>query len=46
VPFYKLCYNKSVYAENNDYLNENELNLSLLMDTIHSITPTHMLAIN
>ena len=46
-PFHKLCYNSSVTTkEINDHLNENSNDSALQVDTIHGMTPLHILTMN
>lgn len=43
--FHKLCYNLSINTQKIiDYLNENGINSPLQIDTIHGMTPLHMLS--
>ena len=46
-PFHKLCYNSSITTKHlNDYLNERGNDSALAIDTIHGMTPLHMLSMN
>jgi len=46
-PFHKLCYNSSITTKHiNDYLNEHGNDSALAVDTIHGMTPLHMLSMN
>eukprot|EP01083_Nonionella_stella_P053158 140736_1 len=46
-PFHKLCYKPSISTKQiNDYLNEYGTDSALVIDTIHGMTPIHMLAMN
>ena len=44
---HKICYNSSVTTRHiNDYLNEHGNDSALAIDTIHGMTPLHMLSVN
>ena len=46
-PCHKLCYNSSITTKHlNDYLNEHGNDSALAIDTIHGMTPLHMLSMN
>eukprot|EP00554_Chaetoceros_debilis_P015942 CAMPEP_0194125528 /NCGR_PEP_ID=MMETSP0150-20130528/59510_1 /TAXON_ID=122233 /ORGANISM="Chaetoceros debilis, Strain MM31A-1" /LENGTH=693 /DNA_ID=CAMNT_0038819339 /DNA_START=83 /DNA_END=2167 /DNA_ORIENTATION=- len=46
-PFHKLCYNSSITTKHiNDYLNEHGNDSARAIDTIHGMTPLHMLSMN
>ena len=46
-PFHKLCYKSSITTKHlNDYLNEHGNDSALAIDTIHGMTPLHMLSMN
>ena len=46
-PFHKLCYNTSITTKHlNNYLNEHGNDSALNIDTIHGMTPLHMLSMN
>jgi len=46
-PFHKLCYDLSITTKYiNDYLTENGDDAALQIDTIHGMTPLHMLTMN
>ena len=46
-PFHKLCYNSSIATKHlKDYLNERGNDSALAIDTIHGMTPLHMLSMN
>ena len=46
-PFHKLCYDSSVTTKQiNEYLAEHGNDSALAIDTIHGMTPLHMLSMN
>eukprot|EP01083_Nonionella_stella_P032302 88408_1 len=46
-PFHKLCYNPSITTKDiNDYLIEHGNDSALAIDTIHGMTPLHILSMN
>jgi len=46
-PFHKICYNSSITTKHiNDYLNEHGNDSARAIDTIHGMTPLHMLSMN
>jgi len=46
-PFHKLCYNSTIATKQiNDYLHEHGNDSALAIDTIHGMTPLHMLSMN
>ena len=46
-PFHKLCYDSSITTKHlNDYLNEHGNDSAVAIDTIHDMTPLHMLSMN
>eukprot|EP00554_Chaetoceros_debilis_P001197 CAMPEP_0194095892 /NCGR_PEP_ID=MMETSP0149-20130528/57063_1 /TAXON_ID=122233 /ORGANISM="Chaetoceros debilis, Strain MM31A-1" /LENGTH=350 /DNA_ID=CAMNT_0038781853 /DNA_START=91 /DNA_END=1139 /DNA_ORIENTATION=+ len=46
-PFHKLCYNSSITTKHlNAYINEHGNDTALDIDTIHGMTPLHMLSMN
>eukprot|EP01083_Nonionella_stella_P047353 126735_1 len=46
-PFHKLCYTSSITVkEINDYLSENGNDSALQIDTVHGMTPLHILTMN
>ena len=46
-PFHKLCYNSSITTKHiNDYVNEHGNDSARAIDTIHGMTPLHMLSMN